>query len=431
MKCRFQSAFCLLSLTLSIFVAPSVIAKKVTLNWWIDHGPSELPLFKQVVKQFEAKNPGIEVKISNSNGTGYYDKLMAAGAAGTMPDVYYSRGGSGDARFYARGLALDITPFVKRDWKEINGSDFLDAQIAELMFKNRWMALPYDYSTQSVYYNKNILSQAGVPFFGDTVTWNEVIAGGMKVTKTDANGRRTIAGFETLPFSQPQWLEGMMLSDGARFLNDKGTKCLLDSPESIRFFQSIADLGFKRTVAARLTDPAYTGYSSKKAAMCIDGSWATITKRKLSQFSWDVTSLPCNDPRRQVTSATGGSWSISRATKHKDEAWKLMKFIASPEVMRQLIVTPIRSMPSRKSLLPEWSANIKREGLDPRNADAFWLGAKKNGKNSPILPFDYRSIINSAYDQVRQNKKGIDQILKAATQAMNIELDKAAKRGLL
>ena len=43
-----------------------------------------------------------------------------------------------------------------------------------------------------------------------------IIAAGMKVSKTDGNGKRTISGFETLPFPQPQWLEGMMLS-GAFF----------------------------------------------------------------------------------------------------------------------------------------------------------------------------------------------------------------------
>ena len=111
-----------------VAVAPAAFGKKVVLNWWINHSATELPLFKQAAKLFEEKNPNIQVKMSNVTA-GYYDKLMTAGAAGTMPDIYYSRGGSGDARFYARGLALDLSPYVKKDWAEINGSDFLDAQV--------------------------------------------------------------------------------------------------------------------------------------------------------------------------------------------------------------------------------------------------------------------------------------------------------------
>ena len=413
-------------------IAAGAGAKTTTLSFWTDHSTDDMPLLQRVIGLFEAKNPGIKVKMSNA-GSAYYDRLMAAGAAGVLPDVFYTRGGSGDARFYARGLALDLTPFVKRDWAEIDGSDFLDSEVTELKYKGKWMALPYDYSTLGTYYNVTMLSQAGVPLFGNSVTWDEVTIAGLKVAKVDASGKRTRTGFDNLPAPPwfTQWLEGQMLSEGARMFDDKLTKCFLDSAESLKFFSFISDLAFKQGIAPRTGDSTLGGWGSQKAAMTVTGSWATLEIRKATKFGWDVTALPCSDLSKQVTSATGGGWVISRSTKKPNEAWKFVKFLGSREAARVLVVDPIRSIPARKSLLPEWSNNIKRDNLDPKHAEALWLGVKKNGKNSPVLPFAYQPILQTMLYSIQTGKKGVDQILKTATQQMNIELDRAWKRNLL
>ena len=150
-----KKAFQILGVSLFMVVLFAGIASaKVTLIYWTNHGVEDTPLFSKVIEKFQKVSPDIEVNLQNIGGGDYYQKLTIAAAGAELPDVFYMRGGSGDMLYYSQGIAYDITDFVNRDAKEIDLDDFLKPQWPELQYRGRWRALPYDYSTLGIFYNK-------------------------------------------------------------------------------------------------------------------------------------------------------------------------------------------------------------------------------------------------------------------------------------
>jgi multiple sugar transport system substrate-binding protein len=394
----------------------------VTIKFWINHGIEDEPLFKKVIANFEKANPDIKVDFLNvSSGTDYYQKLTVMFAAGTLPDVFYMRGGSGDMIYYKQGYAADITNLVKRDAKEINLEDFLDSQRIELQYpRGRWRALPYDYSTLGIYYNKSLFDQAGLSYPKNTWTWDDVLQAAIKLTKRDDRGRTLQWGINNLGIIS-QWLEGMLMTEGGRIFDANYTKCVLDSPQNIKIFQKWTDFYIKYHVAPQpgevsgQENPYFTG----RAAMTVDGSWATMVHRRLSGFPFDVVMLPQSKTGRRICSATGGSWAIAHNTKNLEAAWKFVKYLTGPEASRILIVEPIRSLPSRKSLIPEWSAKIREGGLDPQSAQIFGDQVIKYGRNTPTVSIDYMFVIRNELPLMFTGKKSVQDCLKSMTEAIN------------
>ncbi|MBP8639101.1 MAG: sugar ABC transporter substrate-binding protein [Dictyoglomi bacterium] len=418
-------------LSIGLFGQLAFSKDPVTITFWVNHGIEDEPLFKKVIANFEKANPDIKVDFLNvAAGTDYYQKLTVMFAAGTLPDVFYMRGGSGDMIYYKQGYAADITNLVKRDSKEINLDDFLKSQQVELQYpRGRWRALPYDYSTYGIYYNKSLFDQAGISYPKNTWTWDDVLQASIKLTKRDDRGRTIQWGINNLGIIS-QWLEGMVMTEGGRIFDANYTKCVLDSPQNVKIFQKWADFYLKYHVAPQpgevsgQENPYFTG----RAGMTVDGSWATLTHRRLCGFPFDVVMMPQSKTGKRIASATGGSWAISHNTKNLEAAWKFVKYLTSPEASRILIVDPIRSLPSRKSLIPEWSAKIKEEGLDPQSAQIFGDQVTKYGKNTPTVSINYMFVINNELPLMFTGKRSVEDCLKSMTNAINKMFEEERKK---
>ncbi|MGC8718341.1 MAG: hypothetical protein ACP5RW_10140, partial [bacterium] len=105
--------------------------------------------------------------------------------------------------------------------------------------------------------------------------------------------------------------------------------------------------------------------------------------------------------------------------KNLEAAWKFVKYLTGPEASKILIVNPIRSLPSRKSLIPEWSAKIKEGGLDPQSAQIFGDEALKYGRNTPTVSINYMFVINNELPLMFTGKKSVEDCLKSMTEAIN------------
>src|SRR5205823_1653254 len=79
------------------------------------------------------------------------DKQVIAIAAGTAPDVFML--GDGDVRWYEdKGALANLTPYMKKD--KFSTSQYIKGTLVIGTSKGKIYALPKDYSTLAVYYNK-------------------------------------------------------------------------------------------------------------------------------------------------------------------------------------------------------------------------------------------------------------------------------------
>jgi len=190
-----------------------------TIRFNVNHGIEDEPLFLKVVANFEKANPDVKVEFQNTaSGDDYYQKLTVMAAGGTLPDVFYMRGGSGDMRYYKKNVAYNLDELVERDKEEIDFSDFLESQLPELRYGGHYRALPYDYSTLGIYYNKSLFDEAGVAYPTGDWTWEDVLEIAKKLSKDDAKGRRIQWGMANLPnVAGLQWIEGSIMTEAESY----------------------------------------------------------------------------------------------------------------------------------------------------------------------------------------------------------------------
>ena len=67
-----------------------------TIEWWhIQTGDVSKGIWKKLADEFEAKHPGVKIKITVQDGTPFKTALDARVQAGDPPDIFQTWGGGG------------------------------------------------------------------------------------------------------------------------------------------------------------------------------------------------------------------------------------------------------------------------------------------------------------------------------------------------
>lgn len=125
----------------------------------------------QIIKDFEAENPGIRIK-ENAMKDEIYETvgLLSLFKGGTPPDVYSQWGGWLVRRDAAEGFAADLTEELLKDgWKDA----FVDSAWPDSMAGDRIYMIPDSLSiTNLIWYNKEIFDRFDLKEPG---TWEEFL----------------------------------------------------------------------------------------------------------------------------------------------------------------------------------------------------------------------------------------------------------------
>ncbi|WP_127841753.1 ABC transporter substrate-binding protein [Actinomyces wuliandei] len=154
------------ALTLGACAQRSSDGDASTIDYWL-WDASQLPGYQQCAKVFEEKT-GITVRITQLGWDDYWTKLTAGLLAGTAPDVFTDH----IARF-AQLADLDVlVPLEEQPaWAEVDESAFQEGLID--LWKGEdghQYGCPKDWDTEAVFYNKDMVAQAGLTE-EDLATW--------------------------------------------------------------------------------------------------------------------------------------------------------------------------------------------------------------------------------------------------------------------
>src|SRR6266542_2013021 len=91
---------------------PTVAA--VTITFQHQFGDAESAKFDQLVKQYEAANPGVTIKTIRDNDSSYYDKLVTEFLADSAPDIVRVEPPRA-AQFIGAGYAAPVDGVISAD----------------------------------------------------------------------------------------------------------------------------------------------------------------------------------------------------------------------------------------------------------------------------------------------------------------------------
>ena len=185
------------------------------ITLWVGFTQRELRVFKDAVKGFEAKNPGVNVKVVGGIND---DKIIAASRGGKAPDVAQSFSADNAGAFCGSGAWVDLKPFMERDG--VSDTIFPPAPRSYTQFEGTRCALPMLADAMGLYYNKDLLKKAGLD--GPPKTISELTEYAKKLTVKNPDGSLKVVGFNPVMgwYSNTPANFGPMF--GAKWVDDDG-----------------------------------------------------------------------------------------------------------------------------------------------------------------------------------------------------------------
>ena len=328
--------------------------EEVTLTFWHAMSGSNEEAMIKITEDFMKEYPHITVKLENQGGyTDLFDKLMASAKSNQLPNlaqIYSNR----LSWYVDKGLALDLTPYMNDPAIGFTAEELAD--IPEMFLDNCiWdggqYALPFNKSMMVLYYNVDMLAEAGVEV---PTTWEEWAEASKKLTKdTDNDGEPDIYGTV---------FANNLSTDIAPWVHQAGGTALLDDATGTPLFTSdamkeaIAFLnGMFQDGSARFADEdknANVPVQQGRAAMCVASTSAlpTIEKNTLEGINIHCAALPANKTDAQLYYGTNVTIYDVGTDAEKEAAWLYLKyFIATDNTA--YFASQTGYMPVRKSAM--------------------------------------------------------------------------------
>jgi len=329
-------------------------------DWWSPVGsPSLTRWFDWVKKTFESQNPGVTVKYQFLPwGDTYLQKIQAAVAAGSPPDVFHT------SIAWARDLwdrnvlykmndLIAMTPAVQP-------KQFFPAASITNSANGAIFGVPMEGPDSDVIMmNVDLISKAlGWPaktpqdimaWPNRIKTWDDFTKLAVSLTKRSGN-KVAVAGFNVPDLQWIEWFSALLTSNGSSFYNKDMTGLQLNTPQALECMQWMLDLKSKVSQPLNAQRNDETELLNGRAAMIQDGTWSpSVLHDSNPKFRLMMMPVP-RGPHGKSKGTT--SWDnmvcMARNVKNPNLAWKFVKFISAPstQVKRLEILewyAPLRS----------------------------------------------------------------------------------------
>ena len=330
------------------------------LTWYFCCAQKErADMFNAWAREFEQLNPGVVVEplYPVTGGEVYYDKIKVAVAGDMAPDVMWAGNG-------LWGMADLLMPIDDLYNSDANIHEIIPAIINAHRWNGKLIAAPFGVNTHAFYYNRDLLSTAGVAMPRDW-TWDQAIALTQKI-QLDADGNGIPERFG-LAFSET----AHALMYGGNVYSDDFRKVLLDNPVTTAGIQMTSDLiTNKFNNYYSISNPvALTGFYGGTLGMISKGVFDIPTMKKNALFDWDVQMFPkfvMNGKEYRTSYFSQETWAIYKDTKIPQLVKKFLSFIMQKEHMGAMAAGGM-VIPTQPSVATRYFLNTNQ----PANIRAF------------------------------------------------------------
>ncbi|MHA6764141.1 extracellular solute-binding protein [Streptacidiphilus sp. PAMC 29251] len=315
---------------------------------------------------FLKKNPDIKIAPVFVAYEALHDKIVTAAAAGTydvvLIDVIWP------AEFGAKGIVADLTARYPADWQ----TTMLGGALATAEYDKKQYGVPWGLDTKFFYYNKAMLTKAGVdPATLDT--WAGVLAAARTLKKSGAVKYPLAWSWSQAEAIMCDYTQ-LVGAFGGSFLDGSG-KLALNQGGAVE-----ALAWMRQTIVDGLTNPASTTFLEQDVEKTLNNGQAAMG------INWTYYLGSSNTPANskvvgqievlQTPAGPGGkrpgvngamALSVSAGSKNQDAAWKYIEWLTSEPVLD----------PYAKDALPIWKASYTSPAVVQGSPEIFAAAAKQ------------------------------------------------------
>ncbi|WP_082360824.1 extracellular solute-binding protein [Bacillus sp. FJAT-28004] len=250
------------------------------------------PLLEKLVKEFERKNPLIDVELQVANWDildGIYTTMISKNQP---PDL----------------LNTNVYAHYAKDGLLNNMDDIISPELANRLYPNLvdmdqidgvQYAIPYVATTRNLYYNKDLFRKAGIA--APPTTWSELEQAAIKIK---ALGAADGFGIDLSDNETQATLSYIFFGSGGDWIKDG--KWAINSPanvEGLSFFKELFDKGLTEPEPNSTTrDEKQRIMGGGQLAMMISGNYfSAVVPNEFPELQWGKGPIPVKDGTPPIT----------------------------------------------------------------------------------------------------------------------------------
>ncbi len=326
-----------------------------TIISFITFKPDQPEVWNDAVEIFEKENPEIKIKreFAPHSTTAFHDLLTQK-----------LKNKSGDAdiffmdviwppEFAEAGWLEPLEGFIGEDEKE----QFIEGAIRANTYKGKLYGIPLFTDAGVLYYRKDLLEKYG---FAPPSTWENLFDTAREIMAREEKSGRHIFGFS----GQFKQYEGIVcnmmeyiLTNGGKIIDETAQTPQIADPPSLDAIRFVRD-----KIINKLSPPGALAYQEQESLdVFIQGksifhrnwpyAWEISNDTARSRIAGKVGILSIPHFKGKKSYSTLGGWQLgmNAFSKHKNEAWKFIKFMTGEKIQKKLAIEA-GLPPTRKSL---------------------------------------------------------------------------------
>ena len=296
-------------------------------------------VMEPMIREFEIRNPGIKVEVEQLTWKSGLEKIQAAVASGTQPDLC-ELGSTWVPRFSYEGVLEDLTPV----YTEIADS-FIMWESA--VWKDRVYGLPWVQGSRALFYNTDLFTRAGLDPDRSPQTWDELLDAARRIDGLPGDvsgfglnlGERYVLFKKFMAFA---WGNGgsVFAADGSVVFDSA------ENLEALEFYRELAKYSLKEK--QEVLDHFF---KSGQLGMQISGAW------NLKNYAIEAPGLkyrialvpkPAGDRGEHASFAGAEMLVVFKSSARKADAIKLARFLQDYPQAKRLCLDVQSVFPASK-----------------------------------------------------------------------------------
>lgn len=296
---------------------------------------------KQIIDNYNAENTvGAKVEfvyIAQTQGSQADEKLLTAVAGGNPPALHYADRFT-VPQFAQQGFFSEITDFAES--AGVQESDYYPFAWAETVYKGGIYALSFDTDTRGLWYNKDIMAEAGLDPEKPPTTLDELREATAALTQTDSNGRITRYGFN--PLYDQAWLYTWGFAFQGEFQDPETKRITFANENNVKAMEFVKafveEIGVENidamlaACAGSACNDANDYFWTGQSAMTCSGNWKVAQAHRYKpDTNYGIVPMPGPDGAAPFASWAGGwSWAIPKGYADVATAFDALSYFCGP-----------------------------------------------------------------------------------------------------
>jgi ABC-type glycerol-3-phosphate transport system substrate-binding protein len=396
----------------------------VELAYWGLWEPTSV--MQPIIDEFESKYPNVNILYSQQTFTNYESRLFTRLQQATddnepAPDIFRIHN-TWVPKYYTYLSPLPPTTMSAQEYSEA----FYPTAVEDFTGKDgNIYAIPWEIDGLMVFYNKQLLSEAGSQ--KPPEDWDSFFELAQKLTTKDESGRITKSGLaigtsRNIRHSA-EILSFFLLQEGVDVIDQTRTKVSLNTPKAQSVFETYTD--FARGDTAVWSPSLRTDlemFFAGELAMMIAPSWRAFDIIEAAPtIEFDTSPLPqlkANEEKIYFSTYWGDA--VSKNAQNTEAAWTFVKFLSEKEQQMNIYssASQIRAFGEPYSLVELNSNMLGKTYVSAIAEMAPYMQSWQKGDEPSV-----NSALDEAITDIIENDMNVSSALKKAEDVINAKIE--------